>query len=215
MGDELTTDPGRKLAELSAEIRALAANGLHFAEDPYNRARFERLLGISAEVLDLVDTRSAEEISVEYRGALGLRTPNVAADAAVFDDRDRLLLVQRADGTATWCMPGGICDVGESPSDAAVRECWEETGLKVEARELIGLYDNRLIYDHRPAWHLYIPVVRCEVVGGELGLSNETLDFGWFTEAEATALPLFRGYPTKVVDAFRHRRGELERPVLH
>lgn len=210
-----TEDPGRRLAELSAEIRALAANGLHYAEDPYNKARFERLLEISAEVLAVVDSRTAEEITREYRGALGLRTPGSAADAAVFDADGRLLLVQRADGSATWCMPGGVCDVGESPSAAAVRECWEETGLRVEARELIGLYDNRLIYDHRPAWHLYIPVVRCEVVGGELRLTHETLDHGWFTEPEATALPLFRGYPTKVADAFRHWRGELARPVLH
>ncbi|GIG71366.1 NUDIX hydrolase N-terminal domain-containing protein [Phytomonospora endophytica] len=211
----MTADPGRALAELSAEVRALAANGLHFAGDPYDKARFERLLEISAELLTLADPRTAARITEEYRGAVGLRTPNTAADAAVFDDRDRLLLVQRADGSATWCMPGGICDVGESPSEAAVRECFEETGLRVEPRALIGLYDNRLIYDHRPAWHLYIPVVHCEVVGGEPGLTHETLDFGWFTEAEATALPLFRGYPTKIADAFRFRRGELARPVLH
>ncbi|MEV0648486.1 NUDIX hydrolase N-terminal domain-containing protein [Phytomonospora sp. NPDC050363] len=211
----MSSDPGRRLAELSAEIRALAANGLHYAEDPYNKARFERLHEISAEVLSIVDTRTAGEITEEYRGALGHRTPSAAADAAVFDDDGRLLLVQRADGSATWCMPGGICDVGESPSEAAVRECREETGLEVEARELIGLYDNRRLYDHRPAFHLYIPVVRCEVVGGELGLSNETLDFGWFTEAEAAGLTLFRGYRTKVADAFRHLRGELGWAVLH
>lgn len=210
-----SADPGRRLAELSAEIRALASNGLHFAEDPYNVARFERLLEISAEVLSVADTRTVGEITEEYRGALGYRTPSAAADAVVFDAEGRLLLVQRADGSGTWCTPGGICDVGESPSEAAVRECREETGLRVEARELIGLYDNRRIYDHRPAFHLYITVVLCEVVGGELGLTHETLDFGWFTEEEATALPLFRGYPTKVADAFRHRRGELERPVLH
>ena len=210
----MTADPGRQLAELADEIRAMAVNGLHYSGNPYDTDRYTRLLDAAARLLAVADSRSGAEIMREFRGDLSLRTPNFCADAAVFDDTGRLLMVQRAD-TAEWCTPGGVSEVGESPSEGAVRECWEETGLKVRALGLIGLYDNRITYGRDPAWHLYNAVVRCEVVGGELTTTNETLAYAWLTEEEAMGRPLFRGYPVKIPDMFRHLRGELAGPVLH
>ena len=50
------------------------------------------------------------------------------------------MLVRRAhdpyDGC--WDIPGGFCDLREHPSDAAVREAREETGLEVEPTGLVG-----------------------------------------------------------------------------
>jgi ADP-ribose pyrophosphatase YjhB (NUDIX family) len=78
-----------------------------------------------------------------FRGNLGMRTPLLSVDAAVFDESGRLVLIQRADNGA-WAMPGGAAEVGETPAEAVAREVREETGLEVRAVQLLGIYDSRL-----------------------------------------------------------------------
>ncbi len=53
-----------------------------------------------------------------------------------FDDRGRVLLARHADAVV-WVAPGGSVDPHESPADAAVREMWEETGLRVEPTRVV------------------------------------------------------------------------------
>ena len=58
------------------------------------------------------------------------------AIAVIPDERGRLLIVRRAagvDAPGRWCFPGGRIRAGESVEDAAVREAFEETGLRVDA----------------------------------------------------------------------------------
>lgn len=52
-----------------------------------------------------------------------------------------LLRRHRTDGRwdpwdGNWCLPGGKVGFGEHPKDTAVRELYEETGLKVYRRDL-------------------------------------------------------------------------------
>lgn len=203
-------DVSNRLVALADEVRALAANGLHWAENEYDRARYDRLMSVAAEMLAVTDTRPAPEIEQVFRGSLGVRSPLVGVDAAVFDDDGRVLLVQRADN-GRWCMPGGLADVGESPAQAAEREVWEETGLHVEARRLVGVFDGRVSLGWpEGAMHLYHIAFICERVGGALALSNETLAFGYFSEEEATTLPLHRGHTFRIPVAFRVHRRERE-----
>jgi ADP-ribose pyrophosphatase YjhB (NUDIX family) len=203
-------DVSNRLVALADEVRALASNGLQWAQNEYDRARYDRLLAVAAEMLAMADTRPAPEIEQVFRGNLGARSPLVGVDAAVFDEGGRMLLVQRVDN-GRWCMPGGLADVGESPAQAAEREVWEETGLHVEARRLVGVFDGRVSLGWPAgAAHLYHIAFICERVGGRLALSNETTAFGYFTEEEATALPLHRGHAFRIPVAFRVYRRERE-----
>ena len=63
----------------------------------------------------------------------------VACGVFLFDDRGRVLLEQRSDDGG-WCVPGGSMELGETPEEAAVRECMEETGLIPKD---LQLYDVR------------------------------------------------------------------------
>lgn len=62
-----------------------------------------------------------------------------SAATCVFDAEGRLLLGKDAE-TGRWTLPGGAIDPEEPPAVAAVRECWEETGLHVEVTRLIGVF---------------------------------------------------------------------------
>jgi ADP-ribose pyrophosphatase YjhB (NUDIX family)/uncharacterized protein (DUF952 family) len=111
-----------------------------------------------------------------------LITPKIGANAAVFDDRGRILLVQREDNRL-WCLPSGHVDLGETIAEAAVRETEEESGIIVEPGRVVGIYSDpraglRIGLGLR--YHIVNIVIACRQTGGVLRPSDETPDVGWF-----------------------------------
>lgn len=74
-------------------------------------------------------------------GEDGLPTRH-AARVILIDEAGRVLLVHGHDandlGHSWWFTVGGGLEAGESHREAAVRECFEETGIKLDARDLEG-----------------------------------------------------------------------------
>jgi ADP-ribose pyrophosphatase YjhB (NUDIX family) len=209
---EMGQDNEDRLVEIADELRAIATNGLKWVATEYDEARYHKAMSLAAELLSMVDTRGADEIERVFRGDLGIRTPFVGVDGAVFDEEGRLLLIQRTDNES-WAMPGGAADVGEPPSAVAVREVLEETGLRVRAVRLVGVYDSRKV-GSPDAVHLYHLVFMCEQEGGELRLTNETIAFGYFSEEEVAELTLHRGHGVRIPDVFSMWRGEIGEAVF-
>jgi len=56
-----------------------------------------------------------------FDAELGSITPKLGADAAIFNEKGQILLMERTDGSG-WCLPCGWVDANERPVDAAVRE---------------------------------------------------------------------------------------------
>jgi len=56
----------------------------------------------------------------------------------------RILLVERANPpfAGSWALPGGFVEQGEQVHEAAPRELAEETGLRADRLELLGVYDT-------------------------------------------------------------------------
>ena len=166
------------ILSLLDELQTIARNGLHFATDSYDRERYERLMALAtqayAELLDL----PGEEIRARFAAELGYITPKVGSDAAIFNEKGEILLMDRVDGSG-WCLPCGWVEPNERPIDAVVREVREETGLEVEVTQLVGVFTRMPSEHHGP--HTMIAVVHlCEVVGGELTLSHEGLDLRYW-----------------------------------
>lgn len=129
----------------------------------------------------------------------------VGCTACIFDDaRERLLLTRRSDN-GRWCLPGGHMEPGETLAECVEREIWEETGLRVEAGRLIGVYSNPhmlLAYSDGNRTQIVGLVFAAEVVGGELGLSNETTEAGYFSEHEIAELDVLEHHRERIADAF-------------
>lgn len=72
------------------------------------------------------------------------KTPALTVDCVVFDAEGRVLLIRRKNEPfkGAFALPGGFVDVGETIADACRREVREETGLKVSALRLIGIYSD-------------------------------------------------------------------------
>ena len=198
---------------LADELRAIATNGLYWSTNEHDRARYDRTLAIAAELASLADTRSAAEIERIFRGDLGMRTPLLSVDGAVFDGSGRLLLIQRADNEA-WAMPGGAAEVGETPAEAVIREVREETGLAVRATQLLGIYDSRRVGSPDPAHH-YQLVFRCTVIGGVLVSTSEAVAFDYVGEEEVRSRRLHPGHDVRITDVFRIHRGDIQPAIFH
>jgi len=129
----------------------------------------------------------------------------VGCNAVIFDAaHEKVLLTQRTDN-GQWCLPGGRMETGESASEACVREAWEETGLAVEARRLIGIYTtpHRItLYGDGKRVQFVSLVFEAAVTGGQLGLSNETTAFGYFSRDEIRQLDLMEHHRIRIDDAF-------------
>jgi 8-oxo-dGTP diphosphatase len=93
--------------------------------------------------------------------------------ATLPEQGDAILLTRRSidPGRGLWTFPGGFVDFGESVTDAAVRETFEETGLTVD---LTGLH-NVYTYPGAPV----IIVYRARVIGGTLTTCDENDALEW------------------------------------
>lgn len=142
----------------------------------------------------------------ERIGREGVLRPG--ASALIFDEaRDRILLTRREDN-GRWCLPGGGMDPGESAAEACVREVLEETGLEVKVTKLVGIYTSPDLLIEFPDGNKIQPVAfsfEVEITGGELGLSDETIDFGWYTVAEMEAMDTVENHVERIHDAVKNR----------
>lgn len=107
--------------------------------------------------------------------------PKVGVGGLVID-KDKLLLIKRAyePSSGLWSIPGGLLEVGEELEEAVAREIEEETGIKVEVKELLGVF-NFVIRDEagKVKYHYVLIDFLAKPVGGKLRPSRETLDARW------------------------------------
>jgi 8-oxo-dGTP pyrophosphatase MutT (NUDIX family) len=126
-------------------------------------------------------------------------------NGVIFDStRTKVLLTRRTDN-GRWVLPGGLMEAGESLAEACEREVWEETGLRVQAGRLIGIYDtpHRAVeYADGNRYHIVSLAFECEIISGELGLSDETTAVGYFSPAEAEMLDVMEHHRERIADAF-------------
>lgn len=66
--------------------------------------------------------------------------------AVVLSDDCRKVLLLRREIFILWDLPGGGVEAGESPGEAAVRECFEETGYQVSLGRQVGTYRHQSVY---------------------------------------------------------------------
>jgi 8-oxo-dGTP pyrophosphatase MutT (NUDIX family) len=206
-------DLGQRLRLWADELHAIANEGVYWdSANPYNLRRFERVRRIAAELFAAQDGREVGVVEQIFRDDRWHMAPYPCGDAAIFNQRGEILLIQRQDDRL-WAMPGGAFEVGEAPAEAACREAWEETGVRVEPLALAGVYDSRLCGTKSRA-HLYQFVFVCRPIDPDAqpSLSNETLDARWY--AEAGLPPLSPGHAARIADAFQFWRGERREAVF-
>lgn len=115
-----------------------------------------------------------------------------SAAVAIHDEAGRVLMGLHSD-RRIWVVPGGLIEPGETPSDGAVRETWEETGLLIELTSVLGVYGGKeLLVDYANGDHAsYVATIfRGRIIGGELRADGEEiLDVRYFSREEIDKVP--------------------------
>ncbi len=141
--------------------------GLAFSKDRFDIGRFRALQHAVAEFIASDQGVAYERVENWIALDSHYPTPKLDVRALILDSQQRVLLVREA-SDSRWTLPGGWCDVNESPADAVVRETQEESGLEVRAIRLLALLDKHK-HPHPPQLpHALKAFFFCHVTGGSL-----------------------------------------------
>lgn len=124
----------------------------------------------------------------------------MASAWALIEDEGNLLFIRRSlqvGRGGQWCPPGGTIWKNEWPEVAAVREAFEETGLRVTVRRPIAKFDS--------AWYFL-----CSLNSGSRRVelrARECIDARWIKPKQilglGTVMDLRRMIPLLEISGFR------------
>ena len=111
----------------------------------------------------------------------------------LIQDKDRYLIVKRGTepSSGLWSIPGGLVEIGEMVSDAAVREAKEETGLDVDLVCIIEVVDKIVRDDDSSVkYHFVIIDLLARYVSGEIRAQSDAEACRWVTPQELVELDI-------------------------
>ncbi len=111
--------------------------------------------------------------------------PKVAV-AVIISKDDQVLLVQRRfdPQKGHWTLPSGFVDAGEDPSEAARRECFEETGFNITKIHLLDV----LFSQEHPRGASILIIYQAEIKSGKLTSGDDASQAAFFSLANLPPL---------------------------
>ncbi|MGW9349007.1 NUDIX hydrolase N-terminal domain-containing protein [Nocardiopsis flavescens] len=199
--------PSEHLRRIAMELTAQAESGLAYCTDRFDIERFHRIGALARDLMQEVSSDDLPAYDRDTATVAGYTTPKLDVRGGVFDDSGRVLLVREIADGHRWSLPGGWCDILESPRQAIEREVLEEAGVPVRAAHIAGVLDRHL-WPHVPVYdrHIYKLLFVCEPLADPdpAFTSNETSEIAWFDVDDLPELSVARVLPEQIALLHRH-----------
>ncbi|WP_327640846.1 NUDIX domain-containing protein [Kribbella sp. NBC_00482] len=116
-----------------------------------------------------------------------------SVNVVIENDAGEILMIERSDN-GNWALPGGAIDLGESMSQAGVRETKEETGIDCEIVDVLGIYTDPkhiiLYTSNGEARQEFSILLRGRGTGGTPTPSSESTAVRWIPQSELNSLQM-------------------------
>jgi 8-oxo-dGTP diphosphatase len=112
-------------------------------------------------------------------------------------EEGKLLVLENAtekrSGSSQWELPGGLLEIGEALEEGLIREVQEETGLGISVGGIVAAWDHwERDFEFADGRIVDARIVEiafaCQVVAGEVKLSDEHSQFKWASREELQKL---------------------------
>jgi ADP-ribose pyrophosphatase YjhB (NUDIX family) len=124
-----------------------------------------------------------------------------SVNVAVTNDAGEVLLIRRSDND-NWALPGGGVELGESLTQAAVRETLEESGIECEITGVSGIYTDPghvLLYtSNGEVRQEFSIVLTARATGGELTTSEESSVVRWVPRVDLSGYSMDRSMRLRI-----------------
>ncbi len=138
-------------------------------------------------------------------GRLCILNPSVAA--IIRNDKGEILFQQPSLDSDIWSLPAGAIELGESPSEAIIREVYEETGLHVVPQKLLGVLGGekfRFTYPDGNEVEYLILVFECRDQSGTITpIDGESQSLRYFEYSSIPKLAI--PYPKEIFRVPQHK----------
>ena len=132
---------------------------------------------------------------------MGDSMKHFCASAFIINPENKKILLVKHSDYDKWVQPGGHIEDDETPEEAAVREVYEETGLKItligehfpREEDLIrplGVQCNRKKDGTRFIDIIYAAKPNSDNI--KLKINDESTEIGWFSRNELDRMPVFQ-----------------------
>jgi len=126
-----------------------------------------------------------------------------SVNVVVENDKGEILMIRRTDN-GNWALPGGAIDLGESVTQAAIRETKEEAGIDVEITGLVGIYSDPKHVIHytsnNEVRQEFSLVLSATMVGGVASPSSESSAVLWASAESTKELVMDRSMRRRIQD---------------
>ena len=124
-----------------------------------------------------------------------------SVNVVVVNDAGEILMIRRSDNE-NWAVPGGAIDLGESMTQAAIRETKEESGIDCEITGLVGIYTDPkhiiLYTSNGEARQEFSILLTGRPVGGTPTPSDESTEVRWVPPSEVTGYNMDRSMRMRI-----------------
>ena len=163
----------KQFYDFVVKMQAIAKIGLLYSKDEYALDNYQQINDLSNKMLESFMDVKFDRPNYFQRSVYP--TPNVSVRTVIFNNEGHLLLVQESK-TGTYSLPGGWCDLYDSPSEAAKAEVSQEAGLDIDIIRLAG------IINHTPHTSVpeYVIIFEAKAKSPFYNHSHETMNVGYF-----------------------------------